>query len=277
MFATALPRDNAETRRALYDGAVFRIAPNDATLETVETINALLAGAGLDRAPPAAEDYDAFVDATAALRRLMIDDPAFIARLHAVIAATGFAPEDHACDHMRLRAVLPGAHERPELQRSYAAHRDTWYANPQAQLNWWMPLHDVTEDQSFHFYPDAFDRPVANGSVDFDYATWINGVGWQNARDTSQVAWPELREDISGYREAPFSAKAGEIILFSSAHLHKTRPNMTGTIRYSVDFRTVHLGDHEAGLGAPNVDNASTGSALADYVTIRGNTDGAVA
>ena len=45
---------------------------------------------------------------------------------------------------------------------------------------------------------------------------------------------------------------------------------MAGATRFSVDFRTVHLGDHRAGLGAPNVDNHSTGSALKDYVRPQG-------
>jgi hypothetical protein len=52
------------------------------------------------------------------------------------------------------------------------------------------------------------------------------------------------------------------------AHFHQTRKNATGRTRFSLDFRTVDLADHEAGVGAPNVDNRSTGSTVRDYVRI---------
>jgi len=63
----------------------------------------------------------------------------------------------------------------------------------------------------------------------------------------------------------PFSCKAGEILLFSGAHLHRTLPQALDRTRFSLDARLVHLVDHAQGLGAPNVDGRSRGSALRDY------------
>jgi hypothetical protein len=67
-------------------------------------------------------------------------------------------------------------------------------------------------------------------------------------------------------RRVGFSAGAGDIVLFSGAHFHQTKNNTTGRTRFSLDFRTVDLEDHAAGVGAPNADNRSTGDATRDYV-----------
>ena len=48
--------------------------------------------------------------------------------------------------------------------------------------------------------------------------------------------------------------------------MHSTVPNTSGVTRYSLDFRTVHLDDVWGGVGAPNVDSASTGTSMRDYL-----------
>ena len=55
-------------------------------------------------------------------------------------------------------------------------------------------------------------------------------------------------------------------MLFSAAQLHSTVPNTSGLTRYSIDFRTVHLDDVWNKCGAANVDSASTGTTLRDYL-----------
>jgi len=61
-------------------------------------------------------------------------------------------------------------------------------------------------------------------------------------------------------------ANVGGVMLFSSAQLHSTVPNTAGLTRYSIDFRTVHLDDVWHKCGAPNIDSASTGTTLRDYI-----------
>jgi hypothetical protein len=43
-------------------------------------------------------------------------------------------------------------------------------------------------------------------------------------------------------------------------------PNNSGLTRFSIDFRTVFEDDLLKGNGAPDVDNASTGTTLIDYL-----------
>jgi hypothetical protein len=60
----------------------------------------------------------------------------------------------------------------------------------------------------------------------------------------------------------------GGIILFAGAQMHSSVPNDSGRTRFSIDFRTVHLGDVEARRGAPNIDSECTGTTMGDYLRL---------
>jgi ectoine hydroxylase-related dioxygenase (phytanoyl-CoA dioxygenase family) len=60
--------------------------------------------------------------------------------------------------------------------------------------------------------------------------------------------------------------KAGGILLFSGAYLHATVPNTSSRTRFSIDFRTVHLGDVVNRRGAENIDSECTGTTLRDFL-----------
>ena len=53
---------------------------------------------------------------------------------------------------------------------------------------------------------------------------------------------------------------------FSAASLHSTVPNTSDVVRYSIDFRTVHLADVLDRIGAANVDSECTGTTMDDYL-----------
>jgi hypothetical protein len=57
----------------------------------------------------------------------------------------------------------------------------------------------------------------------------------------------------------------GAVLLFSGAQLHRSIPNTSGRARYSVDFRTVDVGDLRARRGAPLVDVHCTGTSIRDF------------
>jgi hypothetical protein len=60
--------------------------------------------------------------------------------------------------------------------------------------------------------------------------------------------------------------QVGGPFLFSAAHLHSTVPNISPHVRYSIDFRTVHLDDVWNRKGAHNIDSACTGTTMRDYL-----------
>ena len=200
---------------------------------------------------------------TCAARAALATDGDAAAACVDLARALGFARRTLAFDAPRLRVVAPRAHERPAAERAYYMHRDTWYGSPASQVNVWIPLFDVDERDSFAFWPAAFGVRVANDSSAFEYERFTTRGGFQSAA-VIDAAYPRALGEPPG---APFAirARAGEIIAFSAAHLHATTRNETSTTRLSVDVRFVDLDDHARGAGAPDADNASRGSALADY------------
>lgn len=273
--------DNAALRDAIYSGTVYCIPASAASLQLVADVKAAIdaefaAELGGDPAQVTDEDRrklqfklpaDEMYARIGKVRKRLAGEALFQKRLYELLEEQGFVRGEHAVDPTRLRAVTHLGHENPLAAPAYTAHRDSWYANPQAQINWWIPLHAVTAADSFAFFYGYFNKPVANESGDFDYDEWMKSVGWQSTSGKKAVVYPEAESGSYNADEAePFACNAGDIILFSCAQLHQTTKNASGMTRFSVDFRTVHLGDHEAGKGAPNVDNQSTGCALKDYL-----------
>jgi hypothetical protein len=266
MIQTAALAPSSVFREALYQGGIFLLPANPASRALVEAVVSLLEkhlGSPIRQAPSALPIED-FFRRLGTVRRHLAEESAFLRGIDALLAEVGFLPVENAVDVPRLRAVLHDGHLNPAAAPAYSAHRDTWYSNPRAQINWWLPLHDVSAEETFVFYPDCFARPVANSSAGFDYADWVARVGWQSTGGQAAV-YPSPTESLEGQPRLGFACRTGEVLLFSAAHLHQTRPNRSGLTRFSLDFRTVHLEDHAAGRGAANVDNRSTGSALRDY------------
>jgi ectoine hydroxylase-related dioxygenase (phytanoyl-CoA dioxygenase family) len=173
---------------------------------------------------------------------------------------------------LRLRAILHDGHEQPVNASAYVVHRDTWYAHPSASFGAWIPLFDVTEEETFFLYPRFFDRPVLpNDSETFEYAA---GAAIARDREVAKshreagrtIETPESATGLDLGPRLGFSARRGEVLLFSSAHLHATQRNASGRTRFSVDCRLVDLVDHANGLGAPNADARCRGDASVDYV-----------
>jgi len=177
---------------------------------------------------------------------------------------SGVDGESFALDRIRLRGVTPGSHKVKAAEAAFYAHRDTWYANPQAQINLWLPLHDVDGSNSFTFYPDFFEKPVANDSENFDYNAFLQQGGFQ--KPNSPTVHPRWLEQPSPPGGQPVVLSVGTFLLFAASHLHATLPNLGDQVRFSIDLRLVHRADHKMGRGAPNVDNRSQGSAIQDYV-----------
>jgi hypothetical protein len=270
------PLPAAELLEALYQGTIFQLPPTPASRrlveETVHGIEAEL-GPGPIREAQFRFSDEEFFARIGRLRKRFYTTPPFHRLLEEMVRSLGFSLSRIAYDPIRLRVVTHRGFENPNAAPIYYAHRDTWYAHSQAEITWWIPLHEVTAEETFVFYPDWFARPVSNNSEAFDHDEWTkNGaslrIGWQDARHGATHLYPGHVGDLDPGTEISFAACAGEIVLFAGAHFHQTRKNSTGRTRFSIDFRTVDLNDHRQGRGAPNVDNRSTGSAVRDYVRV---------
>jgi hypothetical protein len=277
ILRTTAPAGSEDFRQALYQGDVFHLAATPASERLVAEARTCLEQEFGDE-EAFREAHLHFSDAelferVGRLRKTLFEAPAFYDHVAAVVAGCGLDLCRIAFDPIRLRAITHRGFENPKAAPVYFAHRDTWYARSQAEITWWIPLHDVTEDETFEFYPDWFARPVSNSSAAFDYEAWTRHgtalrIGWQNPSHSSVHSYPGSVADFDPGRVLSIAARRAEVLVFAGAHFHRTRKNCTGRTRFSIDFRTVDLDDHQQGRGAPNVDNRSTGSALRDCIPL---------
>jgi len=272
-----LPPDNEATRRALYEGQLFHLGSTAASLALVADVEGLLAEqfGPLDPRHAKGQVGDAvFFEKIGKIRRQLFEGEGFRRRVFAVVEACGFDPADVAFDPVRLRVVSHGGHHDERAAPLYYPHRDTWFALSPAIIAWWVAVHDIEASESFEVYPEWLARPVDNTSEGFDYDAWSKDgrslrIGWQDRDAGKQAHYSGTRGPFEPGRVVPLRARRGDNVLFAGAHLHKTRENNAGYTRYSLDFRMVHRGDHQRGLGPPSVDNRSRGDATGDYVGYR--------
>ena len=75
-------------------------------------------------------------------------------------------------DVPRMRTAFPGDYLKSGIAYAFHPHRDTWYSAPFCQINWWMPIYDLNSENCMALHPQYFDRPIRNGSSQYDYQRW---------------------------------------------------------------------------------------------------------
>lgn len=271
-FSEDIPYNWHALKERVFDGEVFILPPSDASKAMVAQLHDVFSSVNGYDFTADIHKRKSVPDIMADLKkaRTPITAPSFsIPLIHDIVGTfDGAADDDLIGDVLRLRAMPHEAHKKGLSPHSYSAHRDCWYANPQAQLNIWVPLLDVQEGNSFTFYPRYFNRAIANGSARFNYDDFVQKAGFQNTGKIDLSLYPVPLEDIKDNRAASFNAAAGAMVIFSPSHLHQTVLNECDASRFSVDFRVVSQHDIKSGKGAPNVDNRSSGKAEQDYYKV---------
>ena len=267
-------------RGRLYRGEllVFRGLP--AMLELVALARRMAEAAFVPHPPPLAQDSfdpEDFLARAAALRRSFMRDPEPRAAFRAVIESLGLDPASTYADRLILRLQPSGASYSGRRVRDLPPHRDTWGSNLMAQINLWGPVFPLDPGATMVIWPTLLDRVVPNTSVEWDLERLREAPG-------RYPLLPVLHGPVpagAGAAEVPVVIRPGDLLCFSGAHLHASRPNRTGRVRVSVDSRTVDLADTRAGRGAVNVDGrapragrewfhrVSDGASLAEACTKR--------
>jgi hypothetical protein len=188
--------------------------------------------------------------------------------VRAIIQEAGFSAEHTHYDLPKPRTSFPVGHLTTGVAFAFPWHRDVWYSAPAQQINWWLPVFPVREDNAMSFDLKSFDQEVPNSSDTFDY--YRNNV---SRLTTSKQVTRESQArpgalDHHPAQELVILPAPGEVLLFSGAQLHASIPNTSGRARFSVDFRTVDASDLMAGRGAPLVDVHCTGTAIRDFLNV---------
>jgi hypothetical protein len=188
--------------------------------------------------------------------------------VRAVIQEAGFPAEDTHYDLPKPRTSFPVGHLTTGIAFAFPWHRDVWYSAPAQQINWWLPIFPVRDDNAMSFDLQSFDRAVPNSSDTFDYYR-NNASRLTTASQVSREsqARPQALDHKPG-QEIVILPAPGEVLLFSGAQLHASTPNTSGRARFSVDFRTVDVPDLLAGRGAPLADVSCSGTAIRDFINV---------
>jgi hypothetical protein len=188
--------------------------------------------------------------------------------VRSVITEAGFPAEGTHYDLPKPRTSFPAGHLTTGVAFAFPWHRDVWYSAPAQQINWWLPIFPVRDDNAMAFDLASFDQAVPNSSDAFDY--YKNNAA---RRSTASQITREVQARPGALNHKPSQEliilpAPGEVLLFSGAQLHTSIPNTSGRARYSVDFRTVDVGDLMADRGAPLADVHCTGTAIRDFINV---------
>lgn len=259
-------------RAQMYEGAINVTSPSEASIAYVTFARQLIGEAFGGRDPELAQ-FDLPVAEYAAilgsLKRRFAAHPESKRLLQQVLLERGCDPEATYFDVPRLRVSTSDDYLGTGVAYAWHPHRDTWCSAPLAQLDHWMPVYEISEDNALAIHTEYFNQAVANGSAAYNHYQWNakrRAAAESNVRAESH-ALPGPTEPIEGFSSSVFVMPVGGMLEFSGHHLHSDVPNDSGRTRFSIDFHTVDVADVRAGLGARNVDGQSTGSTIRDFTS----------
>ena len=262
--------DNAR-RAELYSGSVFAHSPSPSALRLCRLAQEMIEEAFKPYDPLRIHDFisaEECAEILAVLKPRFIHHPQSKEFIQGLLTELGCDLSHTYFDVPRLRTAFPGDYLKSGIAYAFHPHRDTWYSAPFCQINWWMPVYELNSENCMALHPHYFHRPIKNGSRDYNYHKW-NLESRQNAAQhikTDTRVQPRPEEPIELDPQVRLVCKVGGAYQFSAACLHSTVPNTSDVVRYSIDFRTVHLTDVLGRIGAPNVDSECTGTTIGDYL-----------
>jgi hypothetical protein len=258
-------------RRELYKGAVFVQSPTKGALKLCQLAREMVAEAFRPFDPMTIHEAlsaEKCAEILTALKPKFIHHPEAKESIQEMLAEIGCDPGKTYFDVPRMRTAFPGEYLKSGIAYAFHPHRDTWYSAPMCQINWWMPFYELNSDNCMAIHPHYFDRPIRNGSGEYNYQRWVQESRFnagQHVRTDTRVQ-PHAEQPIDLDPQIRLVCPTGSAYMFSAAQLHSTVPNTSKTTRFSIDFRTVHLDDVVGKRGAANIDSACTGTTMGDYL-----------
>ena len=260
-----------ERRESLYAGDLIVLQANEASLRLCALAREMLQDAFAPHPPEKAQyslPVERYVEILAELKPAFIHHPECKELLPRILAAYGCDLEKTYFDVPRLRTSTADGYLTSGIAYAFHPHRDTWYSAPQCQVNWWIPVYDITCANGMAFYPKYFSGSVKNSSRTYNYYRWNEESRAQAAqqigKDTRVQPRAEEAVDLTGHVQ--LITEVGGMTVFSGAQLHASAANESDRARISIDFRTVHVDDVRDQRGAPNVDSECTGTTLRDFL-----------
>ena len=258
-------------RSELYRGAIFVRSPSVNTLKLCRLAQEMIEEAFKGTDPLRVHESlpaERSAEILSELKPRFIHHPESKKYIQGILTESGFDLEKTYFDVPRMRTAYPGDYLKSGIAYAFHPHRDTWYSAPMCQINWWMPIYELNGENCMALHPHYFDRKIKNGSSQYNYQRWNQESRFNAAKHvkTDTRVQPHAEEPIELEPQIRLICPVGAAYLFSAAQLHSTVPNTSNVIRYSIDFRTVHIDDVASHTGANNIDSDCTGTTMSDYL-----------
>jgi hypothetical protein len=259
-------------RQQLFDGQLFVYSPRKSILALTDFARSMIEDAfhGLDpRTAQQSMPVERYAELLGKLKPSFIHHPESKRHLRNILEDFGCDLERTYFDVPRMRSSTSDNYLTTGIAFAWHAHRDTWYSAPACQVNWWLPIYEIESDNAMAFHPSYWTQPVKNSSAGYNYYTWNKLHRGDNVAKLIKAdprPLPRATEPMELDPQVRLICPVGGVILFSAAQMHSSVPNTSGVTRFSIDFRTVHVDDAVAKLGAPNIDSACTGTVMRDFL-----------
>ncbi|MGF1622720.1 MAG: hypothetical protein ACFCUR_19170 [Rhodomicrobiaceae bacterium] len=170
------------------------------------------------------------------------------------LIAAGCDPRTTYADRFSLRNAPPFDAPYVPGFGALPAHRDSWGAGLDCQINWWFPFYELTAERTMALFPRYWSEPIANDS---------EGWRWQRAlKEADYPSLPTAQEEVDWTGAIYLTIPPEALVAFSGSHLHASVPNTSNKARISSDTRTIDLAHLRDGYGAPNIDRGTVSPSL---------------
>ena len=143
----------------------------------------------------------------------------------AVIREVGFSPADTHYDLPKPRTAVPVDHLTTGIAFAFPWHRDTWYAAPRQQINWWLPIYDVRPNNTFMFDLEHFQaRSEHLGRLRLLPDQQGSTLHGETGRSRGN---PGRRRRLTTSRATTIIGRPGSVLLFSGSPAASI-PNTSG-------------------------------------------------
>lgn len=253
-------------RSRIYNGDIIIFKSVPALIELCDLINKK-AMTLLETEPVYAHtkyDHQRYLELIGRLQQWYSRNYKCISLIRQAVYDCGVSSDETACEWSPLRVITPRSSHQGRQTATLGIHRDSWHENIYQQTNWWSPIYDIEPANSLRFYPSKWDKKVKNTSKGWSLEKYRKireeitkrGGSFQELSDAYPP--PVANEKLNSLDGMNFLIEPGDFINFSLAHLHEGVPNETARARFSIELRTINLEDFKNGVGARNVDSAST-------------------
>lgn len=258
-------------REKIYAGQLIICSPTPSSLELVDFAKTMLKESFGSLDPETAQfhlEVEKYAALLADLKPKFIHHPKSKECIRGMLRELGFDLEKTYFDVPRMRSSTSDDYLTTGIAYAFHPHRDCWYSAPFCQINWWMPIFPIAEDNGMAFHPRYWDTPVKNGSRDYNYGEWNRTSRHVAAQfvKTDTRKQPKPEEPMELDPQIRIVQPPGSVLLFSAAQMHSSVPNTSGKTRFSIDFRTVNIDDAAQRRGAANIDSECTGTCMGDYL-----------